>query len=1290
MPTPLRRRLRLARRGIAYGVALTLVCMALVLGIASQLLPAVERHPEQVAAWLSQRAGRPIAFDSLTTEWTRRGPLLQMQGLRIGSGAQAVRIGQAEMLVSMYGGLLPRRSFTELRLRQLALTLVRAADGSWSVQGLPGQRGGDPLRTLEGLGELQVIDGSLSILAPSLDWKLQLPDIDLRLRVDGQRVRAATLARIRKDAPPLRVNVDFDRQQGGGRAYAELDADDVGAWAPLLRFGGVEVDRGGGRLRGWARLYRHRVVMLTSDVQLRDLNLRGAPLALAGRSFTPTVQFKQLSARARWHLIAGGWRLDAPYLRVEDSQRAQKLDGLLLAMGQHNALYAQQLDAAPLLAVLGLSDRLTPGLRGWLLQARPGLRLSGLSLAAERGGAMRGSGRLQQLDFQPVGHAPGVSGLAGAFEGDSEGFQLQLDPQSKVRIDWPSGFGVSHEFALQGRLNGWRREQGWQIATSQLQAKGEDVGLQARGSLWFQGDGSRPWLDLAARVDDAPVVAAKGFWIHHSMPKAAVDWLNAALQGGQVRDGRALVSGDLDDWPFVAGNGRFEATARIDGGKVKFQPDWPAMEQLNARLRFIGAGFDVEGSGKLAAVNVDHLQAGIERFSQAHLRVDADTRSDAAPLLALLQHSPLRKSYADTLDNLQARGNVRASFHLLQPMHADEAAARKLYGDLDLSAARLSEKRWDLDFSGVSGHAEYSDHGFHAEGLKVSHDGLPGTLSLRAGDDTHDQRHAFEAQLQAPVAVDRLLDHAPEMAWLRPYAHGTSRWDVAVAVGREAVVGQAAAVPVQLTLQSDLRGTALTLPAPLDKPQAVALATRVSSALPLGQGVTEVAFGERLALRARSQAGKTGVRVELGSASVQELPPPEGLVVTGHTGDLDAMEWVALTRGGGQGSLALQHIDVLADRLLLLGSAFPQTRLQLAPAPAALAVSLEGPALAGGLLIPKASGEAISGRLARVHWRKAATGSSADGETVADADADTDATPFNPADVPPLALDIQELKFNDLALGQTHLRSRALADGMQLEQLQMRAPGQDIDLSGSWRGIGANADTRLQAHIDSRDYGALFAGIGYPGQLGGGEGIVKLDLHWPGSPAAFQLAALDGTANIALRDGHLLELEPGAGRVLGLLSVAEVRRRLTLDFSDFFSKGFAFNKVDGSVQLGDGNARSDHLVVDGPAAEIRIGGVTDLRNERFDQTIEVLPKSGNVLTAVGAVAAGPIGAAVGAVANAVLRKPLSEIGAKTYRVTGPWKNPQVETMGRERSKQEPPSASSPSSTIAQPGIVPAR
>ncbi len=93
--------------------------------------------------------------------------------------------------------------------------------------------------------------------------------------------------------------------------------------------------------------------------------------------------------------------------------------------------------------------------------------------------------------------------------------------------------------------------------------------------------------------------------------------------------------------------------------------------------------------------------------------------------------------------------------------------------------------------------------------------------------------------------------------------------------------------------------------------------------------------------------------------------------------------------------------------------------------------------------------------------------------------------------------------------------------------------------------------------------------------------------------------------------------------------------------------------------------------IDGPAAAINIRGAANMRTQTFDQTIEVLPKTGNLLTAVGAIAGGPVGAAVGAVANAVLRKPLGQAAAKNYRVTGPWKDPKVEVVERGGTSARP-------------------
>ena len=430
MTTRLRRYLRHARRGVGYSVAVLLVLVALVLGVASRVLPMAERHPDKIAAWLSQRAGRTVSFDRVETAWTRRGPLLQLDNLRIGEGAQAFTVGDAEMLVSVYAGLLPGQPFSELRLRGLDLTLERAADGRWQVRGLPGQQQpiGDPLAALEGLGELQVIDGKLAVVAPMLGIDARIPRVDLRLRVDGDRVRAGMRAWPKVDAAPLDAALDFHRKRGDGQAYVGAKRADLAAWSSLLHLAGVSIEGGQGRAEAWAELRGHRIALVTVEAALDEVALRGTPLV--AQAPPPRIDYDRVEARTRWQMVEGGWRFDAPTLRVGRGTQAQQLDGLLLAGGARYGLHAEQLDAAPLLAVAALSDWLSPPLRRWIQIAKPRASLRVIDIVGRRGGPLHTRARIHGFGFQPVGNAPGVQGLAGDVDGDADGFAIKLDPSA--------------------------------------------------------------------------------------------------------------------------------------------------------------------------------------------------------------------------------------------------------------------------------------------------------------------------------------------------------------------------------------------------------------------------------------------------------------------------------------------------------------------------------------------------------------------------------------------------------------------------------------------------------------------------------------------------------------------------------------------------------------------------------------------------------------------------------------------------------------------------------------------
>lgn len=1277
---PPRRRLRLLRRGLGYLLAGVLVLLALGNGIGSQLLPLAEQHPQRIADWLGVRAKAPVAFDHVDTEWTRRGPLLRLDNLRIGDPANPLRIGDAEILVAQYAGLLPGRSFTELRVRGLDLALQRDAQGRWSVRGLPGQQqqgGSDPFALLERLGELQVSHARLHVLAPELGLDVRLPRIDLRMQVNGKRITGGATAWLKADATPFDMALRLDRGKGDGRLYAGTRQADLSQLAGTFDVAGISPVSGSGRAQAWARLQGNRVVALHLNTDLQDIVLQGA----AGADAKPPIQvLGDVDMAATWTGALQDWRVRVPRLRIGEGSATQVLDGLALDVGRRIAVRAPRVQTDALLGLVSLSDAAAPGLRHWLGDAGAGALVRDLRVDGVRGGALQVRARIDDARFESVGNAPGMDGVSGWLQGDQHGLRLRFDPAAKVAFDWPVGFGVVHAFNLDGEAVLWRDGDGWSVQTPGLDIDRGDLRVRARGGIGFTNDGTRPRLDLAVDIDGATVAMAPGFWVHHLMPKSTVDWLNSALKGGTLHEVHAVVAGDLDDWPFrnepgMAGAGVFRVQAHLRNGLVKFQPDWPAAEQVDTDIAFVADGFSVDGKAVIAGVPVERLRGGIQRFGRSELQIDADAAGDAKNLLALLAASPLHKQYGEVMDNLRVSGPAKANLHLLLPFHHDKPPARQVRGTVQLAGVKVSEERWKLAFEDVRGDARYDEGGFLAEALQVRHEDTPGQLALRAGPHAKDPSQAFEAELRVQADIDGLLDKAGNLDWLKPHMQGTSTWAVEVGVPRGA---DDPATATRLRLRSSLAGTRIDLPAPLDKPAGQTLPARVELRLPIERGQVDVTLGDLLSLRSRSSGDQTGIRIQMGGERA-DAPPAHGLLIGGEVDQLDALDWIGVIAGdrGGNAGPPLHRVDVQARRLRLLGADFANTRLAVAPAPRGIAVQVQGQSLTGALLVPSQDGAAVAGRFERLHWMPRKEAAAGTGALVPATPAVAPSSDFNPAAIPPLLFDVGDLRIGKTALGAAHFRSVPAAAGMRLEEFRTSGGKQRLNANGVWTGRGASARTQLKLHINSDDIGTLLGGLGLEGQVDAGKGTLGMTASWNGAPDAFSLATLQADIALDARDGRLLEIEPGAGRVLGLLGIAQLPRRLTLDFRDFFEKGFAFDRIHGDVRVAAGSARTSDLSIEGPAADIRVGGSADLRAQRFDQTVEVLPKSGGLLTAVGAIAAGPVGAAVGAVANAVLDKPLQGIGSRTYRVTGPWKSPKVETIDRARAPTTQPAVEPP-------------
>ena len=236
-----------------------------------------------------------------------------------------------------------------------------------------------------------------------------------------------------------------------------------------------------------------------------------------------------------------------------------------------------------------------------------------------------------------------------------------------------------------------------------------------------------------------------------------------------------------------------------------------------------------------------------------------------------------------------------------------------------------------------------------------------------------------------------------------------------------------------------------------------------------------------------------------------------------------------------------------------------------------------------------------------------------------------------------------------------------LDDGVSLQQLTVSGGSFDVSAQGEWRGKDAGLG-RIVGTLTSSDVQSTLKQLGYADVIQAKSGRMEFDLHWAGAPTADALSDSTGHVQLALDKGQIVGLKPGAGRVLGIASIAALPRRLALDFSDLTDKGLAFDTVRGDFDLRDGNAYTDNVLVKGPAAEIGLIGRVGLKNKDYDQTAVVTGNLGGSPLPLAGFVGGPVVGAAVLLFTQVFKQPLKGLARGYYRITGNWDNPIVERI----------------------------
>ncbi|WP_265944800.1 YhdP family protein [Dechloromonas sp. A34] len=1248
-------------RLLGWGVfAAWLAFAVLVLVLRYGVLPRVGDYQAEIEQAASRAVGQTVKIGKVTARWQGLNPDLVLDAVQIfdRQGAPAFSLERVESVLSWQSLWRGRLMLSLLAFDQPVLHVRRDTSGKITVAGVDTAGERDPA-----FAEWALEQQRIRIRNATIVWEdklrqappLVLEDLQFGLDNSGRRHRFGLSA-----APPaeLAARVDIRGEVRGdlgealdslaGKIFVQLDYADLAGWRKWVDYP-VHLPEGRGALRIWGDL-KEGGGELTADVALEELRIRLGPKL-------PELDLASLRGRLEGRYKPGEWMVAGRKLELLTEQGVRVAPSDFQVDWRRHPQTAEVKGSASAsfvdlgaLGSLAAYVPLDPRSRELLQKHQPQGRIAELraSWAGEAEALTRYSlkARFDQMGILPGGYFPGASGLSGYVDLTEKGGDLTLDagasglalpavfPEPDIALD-----------ALKAKASWKTAASGIDIKLERLEFAGPDAAGSARGTYRFTGSGPGE-IDLLASVERAD---ARAVWRYmpHAVNAEARAWLKRGLVAGRGYDGKLILKGNLQDFPFRDGkSGKFIVTAKAADAKVDYVPGWPVIENISADMTF-GIGMKIAASAgtifgtKLSAVTVD-----IPDFEshEEMLLVRGLAQGPTSEFFRFIEQSPVADSIDRFTDGMTAVGNGRLDLELDIPLR--HAFDTKVRGDYRFQNNQLQPVAALPPLIQVNGRLLLTENTVSAQDITGKAFGGPLKVQVRNVGD----KVAVLASGTANIA-----SVSSHFGWpLINHLSGSAAWKADINIRKR---------NAEIVIESDLLGISSPLPEPLNKNATTPLALRIERSTP---DATREQYRITLGKVAQGVVVRRQEQWERGVIAVGDAEPrlPEkGLAVRVSTPRIDADAWKNFLpeesngTGSASSSLVLGLVTLKTPQLHLMGRDYNQVDTSLRPRDNGWQIGLNTREAIGELFWSSAGDGWLEGHFKRLVVRPAAE--AGEGST----------TLINA--LPGMSLVVDDFHVGDKALGKLELKARNDRGAWRLDLLNLQNPDGLLKGKATWINTGKH-QTRLDFELTAKDVGKLLERLGYVDAVRRGSAKLSGDLQWNGPLTGLDYPSLSGQLTVNAEKGQFNKLEPGVGKLLGLISLQSLPRRLTLDFRDIFSDGLAFDSIDGKLTVNKGVMRTaEPLRIRGPAAHIEMQGETDLKAETQDLQVLVRPEIGNA-AAVGVAIINPLVGAATLLANTVMQNPLNRLFAYRYHVTGTWSDPLVDKAGQAEEPKPVP------------------
>lgn len=893
--------------------------------------------------------------------------------------------------------------------------------------------------------------------------------------------------------------------------------------------------------------------------------------------------------------------------------------------------------------------------------------------------------KFNQLSMVAQADIPGFNNLSGEIKATHKGGQLLLN-STNSKLDLK---GILRWPLPMDRLNG---KISWAIKDNitDINVNGLNISnphLSGTLNANYKMDGIKGgYLDLSGKFDKGDAKYALNYY-PIMLGDATLHWLDTSILAGRAEDINVTVKGRLEDFPFVDSKnhadpqlGIFKVSAKLHDITLEYGTGWPVINKLGLNLLFEGKRMELNAhSGQILGNRIIKSKTTIEQLDADNpiLNISAEVTGPVSEGINFVNKSPVLEVTQGFTDGLKTSGNGKLSLGLMIPLEDLDAAKYK--GLYQISDGSMESP--DIPtLSQINGLLEFNENSLSARNIKAYAFGSPLAFNLSTGKDKSIRiaakgRFSDESfkQLFKQQSLDKLSN----------YISGSTEWTGNILIQKPRI---------NISLRSDLLGIDSRFPAPMDKPAEQPLSLLIDKRQDRNTDAIRLSLGNKVAVRminaldnGKRKLQRADIRLNpdtsAGTADSEMSAASQSGIVTvnGKMDYLDADAWryVIKNLSGGtknDNPLTFQSTALTINALDIFNRRINNLRVNKISQGDGLQLQIQSREITGSVQWSSQGNGKLIARLSNL----TVPGSAPDKISAFREPGNMPSQQFTKIDQDYPALDIvsDNFEFNRKNFGALELIAYPQNDNWNIEKVRFSSPDSVISAYGQWNNWIRSPNTFLNVNWNIVDLGNTLKRFGYPDTVMDGAGELKGVLHWPGSPSQFDTTRLNGELEFEVRKGQIMQVKPGMGRLLGLLSLQSLPRRLTLDFRDLFSNGFAFDKINATVRINQGVLRSDNFKMSGPAADVEIKGETNLQKETQHLFVKVLPRISDSVS-LAALAGGPLAGAVAFLAQKVLKDPLNKIISTEYEIIGSWDNPQEVKPDENESKQQGNSLISP-------------